>query len=90
MGDIGIILAALPIMLITALLLGFEPPFYYGISLVGFSFWNFSETKRIKQIGLIICFIGLILFSICFFYYYLKKITFPENPFNFFLLTSLF
>jgi len=90
MEDIGIILAALPIMLITALLLGFEPSFYYAISLIGFSFWNFSQTKRIRQIGIVVCLLGLALFSACFFYYYLKKIIFPENPFQFFFLFRIF
>ena len=90
MSDVGIILAALPIMLITALLLGFEPPFYYGISLLGFSFWNFGESKNVKLVGILVCFLGLVLFSICFIHYYINHIIFPENPFEFRFISSAF
>ena len=82
MSGLWIIIAALPVMLITALFLGFEPAFYYGINLIGASFWILTENRRMKFFGILVCIIGLIFFIAALSYYFMTETFFPKNPFE--------
>jgi hypothetical protein len=77
------IIASIPVILITSIFLGFEAPFYYAISLIGFSFWKFGTDDKVKKIGVIICAIGTVLFYITFVYYLTAGILLSEEPFKF-------
>lgn len=84
------IVASLPIILITSIFLGFEAPFYYSISLLGLSLWRWGGEERLKKSGIIICMVGTILFSITFVYYLVEGIIFPDKPFEFKTISLIF
>ena len=74
------IIASIPVILIASIFLGFEAPFYYGISLLGFSFWKFGTDDRVKKIGIFVCAIGTVFFYLTFVYYLVAGILLPEKP----------
>ncbi len=84
------IVASLPIIIITSIFLGFEVPFYYGISLLGLSFWRLGNNERLKKSGIIICIIGTTLFFITFIYYIAEGIIFPDKPFEFKIISLIY
>jgi len=86
MSDLWLIVASLPVIIISSIFLGFEVPFYYGISLLGLSLWRLGNDDRLKKAGIIICAIGTTLFFITFVYYLAEGIIFPEKPFEFRIL----
>jgi len=89
MSDIWLIIVSLPVIIITSIFLGFEVPFYYGISLLGLAFWRLGNDELLKKSGILICAIGTTLFFITFVYYIAEGIIFPDRPFEFKLI-SLF
>jgi hypothetical protein len=83
MSDIWIIVTSLPILIIASIFLGFEVSFYYGISLLGLSFWRLGTGEKIKKAGIILCTVCTLLVLMTFVYYINAGIFFPEQPFEF-------
>ena len=90
MSEMWYIIASIPVVLITSIFLGYEAPFYYGISLIGFAFWRFGNDEKVKKIGTIICLVGTLLFFITFVYYLISGIIFPDKPFEFKTLSFIY
>ena len=89
MSDIWVIFSSLPIMLILSVFVGYEPVFYMGIGFFGLSFWLFSETSKIKNIGLILFIISQVLFLSSLVFYFSGGQFPPENAFEFRMLTAM-
>jgi hypothetical protein len=83
MENIWIIIALLPILLITALYFGYEATFYFGVSLFGLSFWLLTEKNRLKLFGILTYVFGTIMYSSTIVYYLVTEQFFPPDPFEF-------
>lgn len=83
MRSLWIVVALLPVIIIPSLFVGFELPFYFGLALIGLSFWMYSDDELMKFIGTQVARIGFILSIIAFIYYAFSGQFFTTEPFEF-------
>lgn len=89
MADIWVILAQLPLMLILAFVVGYEPVVFMGIGLFGLLFWLFSEEHALKRSAFVIFVIGEFLFITAVLFHISSGRVPPENPFEFVFIKTM-
>ena len=91
MADMWVIIAQLPLMLILAFFVGYEPVIFMGIGLLGMVFWLFSEDIGLKRSAFIIFVIAEALFvTSTLFHISVGSITIlPKDPFSFIFLGAV-
>jgi hypothetical protein len=89
MRSLWIVVALLPVIIVPSLFVGFELPFYFGMALIGLSFWLYSDDEFLKFIGTQIARMGFMLSIIAFVYYALSGQFFTTGPFEFRFLKAM-
>lgn len=88
MGDIWITIVQLPLMLILAFIVGYEPVIFMGVGLFGMIFWLFGEDPKFKRDAFIVFLIGEAFFVISVLFYIYNGQVPAKDPFQFLFIIS--